>query len=235
MNTGIPSATVPAILSAVLLLGPGCTGHRLVQNAAADSGHRLVRISFKDQKNGFRMRVNGGPVEKFPNTAFTNTMRGFRFEYSDIVLWEAVRNEQGAEVSEPQKVAEWWFNYLGIVRTAFYSINSDDIRDFFGSPIYHWRAPFQKPRPLPQATFYCNGKCIGQGPTGFSALLDEFLASKRSDTPLTLAPRIKNEGENDLEDLDQMCSWLRESGVEAKYGGIYPTGLTEFGRMMDGP
>ncbi len=47
--------------------------------------------------------------------------------------------------------------------------------------------------------------------------------------------RGDNPRENDLEDLDQMCAWLRESGAEAKYRGIYPTGLTESGRMMDGP
>jgi hypothetical protein len=233
MNLAVTKRTLRGLLTASMLAIGGCTEHRTVQDyALSDSGHRLIRVSFRGQKGNFRMRINEGPVEKFANASFTNTMMGFHFEYGDIVLWEAVRDERGREHSNPPGISKWWFEYLGEVRTSFYSINSDCIRDFFATPIYHWKAPFQKPRHLPDASFYCNGVGIGKGAPGFCAMLDSFESKRKSDTPFTLAPRIKNDGS---EDFEQLVEWLEESGASAKYKGIYPTSMMDFARLSDEP
>ncbi|HEY5912879.1 MAG TPA: hypothetical protein VJA21_19990 [Verrucomicrobiae bacterium] len=224
------------VVSAVLALGvAGCsTPTRAPDFAQGDAGHRLVRISFRGQNTTYKMRINEGPVRSFADTSFTNHMIAFRFEYGDIVVWEAVRDEHGKELSWPPGVSLWWIGQLERVRASHYCINSDNIKDFFSTPLYHWTAPFAKPRPLPDALFFCNGQKLGQGVSGFCAMLDSYLAHRASDTPFTLAPRIQNEAD-DMEDLDQMCRWLRESGAEAKYGGIYPSGITDFAREMDSP
>jgi hypothetical protein len=234
MNPARTKQALMALLTVSMLAIGGCTERKRVQDyALADSGHRLVRVSFRGQKGSFRMRINGQPVEKFANASFTNTMMAFRFEYGDIVLWEAVRDERGREYSNPDELRKWWFDYLGQVRTSFYSINSDNIRDFFATPIYHWKAPFQKPRHLPDASFYCNGEGLGKGAPGFCAMLDSFESKRKSDTPFTLAPRIKYE--DGSADFEQLLSWLEESGASAKYKVIYPTEIVDFARGMDEP
>jgi len=80
----------------------GCGAGKGISTYAADqSGHRLVRVSFSGQRGNFRIRINDGPLEKVRNSYFTNIMTKFNFEYGAIVVWEAVRDERGKELTWP--------------------------------------------------------------------------------------------------------------------------------------
>jgi hypothetical protein len=142
-------------------------------------------------------------------------MTQFQFEYGDIVVWEAVRDARGKELTWPSDLDLWWINYLTKVRASHYCINSESIKSIFSSPIYHWKAIAAKPRPLKDATFYRNGISVGQGPSGLCAMLDGVQENKNSDTPLILAPRIKHvPGEGTT---DQVWAWMDNAGVAARY------------------
>jgi hypothetical protein len=223
--------SITLLVLALLGLG-GCVRSAVPPDyALADSGHRLVRISFRGQTVSFRMRINGGPVCKFANGSFTNTMMGFRFQYGDIVVWEAVRDLKGQELSNPEGLSAWWFGYLEQVRASFYSINSDNIQDFFATPLYHWAAPFQKPRPLSSASFYCDGTVIGTGSAGLRALVDSFHQLERKGaTVFLLAPRFRNEGDPNWLAGEQWSAWLQESGAGPQR---WPAEILDFARMMD--
>ena len=109
MKLEITRLIVP-ILYATLLAGCGLT--RPNGSVAKDTGHRLVRISFRDQTGTFRIRVNREAVGQLQIKDLTNTISGFHLEYGDFVVWESVRNEQGRELSQPEAVSSWWFDQL---------------------------------------------------------------------------------------------------------------------------
>lgn len=216
-------------------LNPGCRGRADVANYAADQrGHRLVRISFSGQEGSFRIRVNEGPVERVRNTSFTNIMTKLDFEYGDIVVWEAVRDPRGKELTWPRDLDLWWITHLDRVRASYYCINSDNIKTIFSSPIYHWKAVAARPRPLKDATFYRNGVSIGQGFSGLCSMLDAVQDNRKSDIPFMLAPRIKHapwEGTT-----DQVWTWMDEAGVAAKYPAHgWPGELQDFASINDDP
>jgi hypothetical protein len=231
MNTSHAKLTAVTLLAAGL---PALGGPRVSRDyAVADSGHRLVRISFRGQSDSFRMRINGGPVLQFANASFTNTMTAFRFDYGDIIVWEAVRDEKGKELSNPEGISAWWCGYLKQVRASFYSINLGAIHDFFQTPIYHWMAPADKPRPVRGASFYADGQLVGKEASGFRAMLHAF---RREPHPtFILAPRIKNEGQaSPWLALGQLEDWAQESGDKAELESPDPPWeLTDLARLMD--
>src|SRR3954462_12550712 len=101
MKTWRQRITIAALCAAVST-NSGCEQRSDISTYAADQhGHRLVRISFANGKGSFRIRVNEGPIEKIPNTSFTNIMARFAFEYGDIMVWEAVRDSNGKELTWP--------------------------------------------------------------------------------------------------------------------------------------
>ena len=224
-------------LLATLALGIlGCSQQGQVQTYRQNqSGHRLIRISFRGQHGSFRIRVNAGPIEKLGNTSFTNTMTGFHLEYGDIIIWEADRNEQGKELSWPPGISTWWEHYLAEVAASFYCINSDDISDYFSSPICHWKASRDKPRPLKDASFYADGGLIGQDSAGFRAMLDAVQASGRSRAIFILAPRIKNEGQNSpWLAMEQLDAWAKEAGLGRQVEKMgWPGEIMDFARFGD--
>jgi hypothetical protein len=197
-------------------------------------GHRLVRISFSERQPTFAIRINEGPVESVRNASFTNVMSAFDFQYGDIVVWKAVRDERGKELTWPHDISLWWTKHLGRVRASHYCINSDNIKDFFSTPIYHWKASAARPRPLNEAAFYRDGACVGQGSQGLIAMLDEVQERRKSDTPLILAPRFK--GGLDEGTTDQVWGWMAEAGISSRYEGkVWPGEAVDFARMMDDP
>lgn len=222
------------LVGVLMLTHGGCTRFRNSQeDAVLGSGHRLVRVSFRGQRDSFRMRINGGPVHKLANESFTNVMTSFGFQYGDIIVWEAVRDENGRELSNPGKISEWWFEYLKQVHASFYSINSTDIHDFFQTRIYHWRAPADKPRPASSASFYVDGQRVGEGTAGFREMLRSY---RREPHPtFILAPRIRNEGQaSPWLAFDQLEKWAQESGVKTAFEvPELPAELTDFARLMD--
>ena len=234
MDTAHTKQIATTLLAVILLALGGCTRPPIPRDYAfAESGHRLVRISFRGQTGGFKMRINGGPVGKFANESFTNAMTAFRFQYGDIVVWEAVRDEKGKELSNPEGISTWWFGYLKQVRASFYSINAGVIHDFFQTPLYHWRASAVKPRLVSSASFFADGQLVGEGASGFRAMLHAF---RREPHPtFILAPRIKNEGQaSPWLAFGQLEEWAQESGAKAELEAPdLPAELTDFARLMD--
>jgi hypothetical protein len=187
-------------------------------------------VSFKAQKACFRIRVDGAAVEELPNSSFTNVMTGFRFQYGDIVVWEAVRGEHGRETSEPEGISSWWFGYVGTTRAAFYSINSDCIQDFFKTPLYHWTGPDKTPRLLSTAAFYKDGKCIGKGQSGFRTMVEFAEADRKRGTSFLLAPQFMTDPRDQpWPAMDQLDRWLAEAQVKGSY--LYAE-ENDFARMM---
>jgi hypothetical protein len=234
MNTSYKKQIAVTLLGVVLLAPGGCTGPQVSQGSApADSGHRLVRISFRGQAGSFQMRINEGAVYELANESFTNAMRAFRFQYGDIIVWKAVRDEKGKELSNPQGISAWWFDYLKQVRASFYSINAGVIHDFFQTPLYHWRAPADKPRPVGSASFYADGRLMGRGAPGFRAMLHAFRSEPHA--TFILAPRINNEGQaSPWLAFGQLEEWAEESGAKAELESPdLPWELTDFARLMD--
>ena len=214
-----------------VLVTHGCTGRRAFNNyEMGDSGHRLVRVSFKGQKASFKVRVNSGPVERIANASFTNLMTAFGFQYGDIVVWEAVRDSHGRETSEPDGVSAWWFGYVEGTRAAFYSINSDNIDNFFKTPLYHWTGPEKTPRPLAAASFYKDGKCIGQGRPGFCAMV-ESAGVVRKGAAFLLSPNFTTDPlDQPWPATEQLDRWLTEAGVHTN--SVYAVDI-DFARMMN--
>jgi hypothetical protein len=179
------------------------------------------------------MRINRGSVCKSANNSFTNVMTAFRFQYGDLIVWEAVRDENGRELSNPEGISTWWFGYLKQVRPSFYSINQGVIHDFFQTPIYHWKAPADKPRPVSGASFYADGQVVGEGASGFRAMLHAFRGEPHP--TFILAPRIKNEGQaSPWLAVGQLDEWAQESGAGKELESpALPWELTDFARLMD--
>lgn len=197
------------------------------------SGQRVIKMSFRGQHNSFRMRVNQGPIEKLKNADFTNVMTQLKLDYGDIVVWEAQRDEGGKELSQPWDISTWWFKHLEKVRASFYCINSDNVADFFATPIYHWESTPEKPRPLNNATFLVDGVALGRGLEGFRLMLDA-IDVQRSGPVFILAPRIKNEGEASpwIAD-DQLLGWAEDAGLAPRFKKIRYSELTDFARFAD--
>lgn len=219
---------------ALQLFADGCTGRSSFSNYDLnDSGHRLVRVSFKGQKGSFKIRVNAGPVQRLANSSFTNVMTAFRFQYGDIVVWEAVRDEHGREISEPHGVSSWWFAYIGTTRAAFYSINSDCIKDFLRTPLYHWTGPDKTPRPLATAAFYKDGGSIGQGQPGLRTVVGLAQADPKPGTCFLLSPQFTTDPRDQpWPAMEQLDRWLAEAGVKESY--LYAE-ENDFARMMKEP
>jgi hypothetical protein len=227
-----------ALLAGSLLALSGCAVARTAPvPPVSERGHRLLRVSFAGRNGYFRMRIDTGPVETFPISSFTNSMTGLHLEYGDIAIWEAVRGVEGKELSWPSGVSAWWNSYLRGARASFYCLNSDSVREFFAAPLYHWTAPFEKPRPLTSASFYAGGEPLGGGATGFWVMLRAMEAQK-SGWLFLLAPRIKNEGqESPWSELDQELAWAGEAGVQNEWNRMIDDGaraeLTDFARLAD--
>jgi hypothetical protein len=219
----------------VLAVGPGCGAKKASSSHALDhKGHRLVRISFSGERNAFKMRVDEGPIEKIQNTSFTNVMTSLDFVYGDIVMWEAVRNASGAEQTWPSDLNLWWLTYLSHVRASYYGINSDNIRNFFNSPIYHWYGPPDLPRPLKEASFYKDGKLLGKDTAGLSTMLGDFLKVKNNDTPFILPPRFKRFGNDPFD--DQVDNWIGEAGLTNRFAACCWGGrVDDWAKDMDRP
>lgn len=200
------------------------------------SGHRVIKVSFRGLHNSFRMRVNQQPIVKLKNANFTNVMTRLNLEYGDIVVWESKRDESGKELSQPMEISVWWFKHLERVRASFYGINSDNVADFFGTPVYHWESTPEKPRPLNNATFRVDGLMLGRGANGFRLMLDAIDAQKFRRV-FILAPRIKNEGQASpwIAD-DQLFAWAEDSGSSARFKKIFfgrCVGLLDLARFGD--
>ena len=229
------------ILMAVgLLVTPifsGCRSSEQAQRSEpTESGQRVIKVSFRGKQGSFRMRINQHPIENLENTKFTNVMTQLQLDYGDIVIWEDLRNEKGQELSHPDSISRWWFKYLEGVRASFYSINSNDVTDFFATPIYHWKATPEKPRPIHDATFYVDGATLGRGLSGFQAMMDTIEKTK-SGPVFILAPRIKNEGQAShwIAD-DQLLDWAKDVGISTQFEKVFYgrySGQLDFGRLMD--
>ena len=237
MKSNNSALTASSLLAASLLALCGCAEPKTAQVPSFDeTGHRLIRLSFSSRRGDFRMRISGGPVETFADTSFTNTMIGLRLEYGDIAIWEAVRDERGKELSWPAGISAWWDSHLRGVRASSYCMNSDSVSDFFTTPIYHWTAPRNKPRPLTSAVFYADGESLGTGAVGFRAMLRAVQAQK-SGWVFLLAPRIKNKGqESPWSQDDQELAWAEQAGVLDQFERVQygqRGGLTDFARLAD--
>jgi hypothetical protein len=215
------------LLALPLLLS--CAEVRPVEDSkVSSSGHRLIRVSFRDQRETFRLRVDQHPVKELKNADFTNVMTRLRLAYGDIVVWEDKRDAQGRELTHPQDISSWWFAYLHDVRASFYTMPWHTFPDFFAASIYHWKAPEAKPRPLDDAQFYVDGVAFGKGERGFQEMMDA--AQKAKSGPIVfLAPRIKNEGQaSPWIAVDQLSSWAQDAGVGSQFERILTSRFTEF-------
>lgn len=215
---------------AIVMLICGC------QNAAIPTGQRVIKVSFVGQKETFRLRVNRQLIKKIPNSDFTNVMTQLHLDYGDIVVWEAQRDDTGKELSWLKSITEWWSKHLETAQASFYCINSEDRSDFFSTPIYHWKAPRERQRPLPEATFYVDGISVGVGQSGFCAMLDR-INSQKSGSAFIVAPRIKNEGSaSPWIAGEQLRAWAEDAGVSNRFEKIFfgaYAELTDFARFAD--
>ena len=196
-------------------------------------GQRLIKISFRGQYSSFRVRINQDPVEKLRNSNFTNLMDQLRLEYGDVVVWDTKRDGRGKELTHPKNISTWWFKRLRDLRASFYLSAG---ADFFTKPIYHWKAPFEKPRPLDDATFFVDGVLLGKGSPGFQKML-ETIEGTGSGSVLIVAPRIKNEGqESPWIATNQLLAWADDAGMVPQFEKILygrSTWLTDIGRLDD--
>jgi hypothetical protein len=121
------------------------------------------------------------------------------------------------------------------VHASSYDIRSDNVADFFAVPIYHWKAPFEKPRPLEDASFFVDGVTLGRGRSGFQALMENIEAS--SGPVFILAPRIKNEGQASPSIAEgQLTDWAAAAAMTQRFEKIYFSrygGLMDLARFMD--
>lgn len=229
--------TLKAVSLLAILVTSGCSNpDRARVSVSAPSGQRVIKVSFRGQRESFRLRINRNAVEKLRNVDFTNVMTRLHLDYGDIIVWEDQRDERGRELSQPDGISKWWSNYLPQVRASFYSINSDTITDFFATPIYHWKAPSEKPRPLHDTIFFADGATLGQGSSGFHMMLDT-IEGQKSSRVFIVAPRIKNEGYASpwIAD-DQLLAWAQDAGMLAQFEKIFFErygGLTDFAKLMD--
>gem|GEM_PF-4560735 len=180
------------------------------------------------------MRINQQPVQKLGNTEFATSMIQLNLTYGDIVVWGDQRDEKGRELSQPDEISRWWFKYLKNARASYYSMPHK--KDFFSTPIFHWLAPFEKPRPITGATFFVNGRSFGRGSDGFHKMMDEIDAMKIGPV-LIFAPRIKNEGQSSPRIAeDQLLAWAKDAAVETQFEKLLVSryaGFMDFGRFMD--
>lgn len=159
-------------------------------------------------------------------------MVSLRLEYGDIVLWEALRDGNGKELSWPGDLESWWFGYLTNLQSSWYCINSDNMPDFFASPVCYWKASRGKPRPLTNAVFYVDGRCLGTGAVGFRAMVETFHATDKPRAPFILSPRIKNEGSASPGlALEQLDAWAEEVGIPSS--GVSGVMVDDFARTLD--
>ena len=207
----------------------GCSHMQPVEySKLAPNGQRVIRISFRGQHGAFRFRINQCPIEKLRNTDFTNVMTQLQLAYGDIVLWEDQRDESGKELTHPEDISRWWFKHLEDVRASFYTIPSDNFSDFFAAPIYHWKAPPGKPRPVQNAEFFVDGVAFGQGARGFQAMMDA-IENTKSGPVVILAPRIMNEGQaSPWIAMDQLSVWAQDAGVGQRFENILTSRYAEF-------
>ena len=222
----------------VMALFGGCGRTELPDfSKVAPSGQRIIKISFRGQSRAFRLRINQYPVEKLRNTDFTNVMTRLQLAYGDVVIWEDQRDKSGKELTHPENISRWWFKHLEGVRASFYSISSDTVSDFFTTPIYHWKAPSDKPRPLQDAMFFVDGVALGQGVRGFQAMMDA-IESTKSGPVIIVAPRIKNAGQASPWIAEgQLSTWAQDAGVSPRFEKILTSryvGLLDFARFGDG-
>lgn len=216
----------------------GCNRvHPIKYDKVAQSGQRLIRVSFRGQHGTFWLRINQQPIEKLRNADFTNVMTQLQLAYGDIVVWEDQRDERGKELTHPEDISKWWFEHLNHVRASFYTIPWDTFPDFFAGPIYHWKAPPGKPRPLQDAQFFIDGVALGQGAKGFQAMMDAIDKTK-SGPVVILAPRINNEGQaSPWIASGQLSAWAQDAGTSPRFEKILFSRyveITDFARFGDG-
>lgn len=232
-----PINTLMVVGLLVLPVFSGCANKENTQlYASAPSGQRVVRVSFRGERIFFRIRINQNPVERLRVSEFTNVMTHLQLAYGDIVVWEDKRDDKGRELTHPDDISKWWFRHLEEVRASFYSISSDNVTDFFATPIYHWLAPAEKPRPLSDATFFVDGLNLGRGSNGFRVMI-EAIESKKEGWLYIVAPRIKNEGQaSPWIAENQLTSWADEARMQKRFEKILfgqYGGLLDFARLMD--
>jgi hypothetical protein len=222
----------------VILVHCGCTHLQPIDvSTLAPNGQRIIRVSFRDQNDTFRLRINQYPVQKLKNTDFTNVMTQLQLVYGDLVVWEDQRDESGKELTHPGAISKWWNKRLKDVRASFYTIPSDMFSDFFAGPIYHWKAPSSEPRPLQNAQFFVDGLTFGQGSRGLQAMM-VAIENQKSGPVVIFAPRIKNEGQaSPWIAEDQLSTWAQQSGVGSRFEKLLTSryvGFTDFARLGDG-
>jgi hypothetical protein len=212
----------------------GCANSKqplLVSNA--ENQPRVVRVSFVGHRGSFQMRVNQQQIQKFGNTNFADLMIQLNLGYGDIVVWADQRDKSGKELSQPDDISKWWFQYLKKAKASSYSMPVDT--RFFSTPIYHWLAPFEKPRPLTEATFFVDGDLLGHGQGGFKKMIEEI--EGKSGEVLIFAPRIKNEGQaSPWIAQGQLVTWSKDAGLDSRFDKLFTSRVvefTDFARFMD--
>lgn len=140
-----------------------------------------VKLSFSSDSTMVKIGINGKPPEQMLTLVVTNHLMKMRLVYGDVVMLE--RPQTTAPLATKYMI-EWLTKFCEANRVALYVHQSLAVTNgIFSVPLYHWVAPYEKPRSMTNASFYLEGRLLGKGTVGFNSLLKSI---ERSRDPMVL-------------------------------------------------
>ncbi|MBC8095649.1 MAG: hypothetical protein H7Y43_07540 [Akkermansiaceae bacterium] len=221
-----PASFLCQLVALVLIMGCGANPTKQQHQPQARSC-RSVRVSFINDGASFVARVNEGEILRRSISEFTNWTSVLNLDYGDVVLWQAQRDKSGKELSIPDNVHTWFQNYLVSHKASWYWLN-DDNGDIFKLPIFHWKAPFENLRSVTNASFYIDGRALGNGAEGFHNMVNTIL-TKKPKMVLIFGSRL-TEIDNDPE-----LGWAEQANVLKEFEKIefgWRGHLLDFSRLL---
>lgn len=131
---------------------------------------RVVRLAFESASSNWRLSVNGThEASGLSASKLTNELAALRLHQGDVILMRSLVGTDNAAVQGPN---EWLSEYCASNSVAVYIYALDGpATDMFSVVAFHWTAPYDNPFDLPSACFFCEGRLLGRGTSGFESML----------------------------------------------------------------
>jgi hypothetical protein len=138
---------------------------------------RVVRAALKSDSGDWQVNVNGKGTRAFISSShFTNQLIQLQLRQGDLIVF---RDWPTAESSQAWKTWIWVLRFCASNRIAIYLYPSHQpADDLFSIPIYNWTAPFENPRTLSRASFFNDGKFLGNAMYGFRGMVSSIANTK---------------------------------------------------------
>lgn len=160
----------------IIVVGLLCCSHCYCADAP-----RVVRLMPEKNSRDWRMSVNSSVTNSVvADKDLTNVLGRLSLHHGDLILFGGF--PRAMESSKKLATWTWLSRTCDSNQVAAYSYGwypSDAAaKKIFTAPVFHWVAPFNDPRTMNTASFYCDGRFLGDALGGFEKVLDELRRSR---------------------------------------------------------